>query len=50
MRVLDGVKDGDIILCHDIHPGTIEAVGLFVKNLTSQGFQFRTVSQLLPQK
>lgn len=49
-RVLEQVKEGDIILCHDIHPGTITAVEMFVRNLTAQGFKFQTISQLLPQK
>ena len=49
-RVLEQVKPGDVILCHDIHPGTVEALALLVRNLTAQGYSFRTVSQLMPRK
>ena len=44
--VLSQVKDGDIILMHDIHEPTAAAVEILVPELTARGFQLVTVSQL----
>jgi len=44
--VLDKVKDGDIILMHDIYPSTAEAVKDIVPKLKERGFQLVTVSEL----
>lgn len=48
-RVVKHVKPGDIILCHDIHPGTVEAIPKIVDALIAQGYKFVTVSELLSQ-
>ena len=40
------VKDGDIILMHDIHPQTVDAVRQILPWLKEQGYQMVTVSEL----
>ncbi len=44
--VLDKVKDGDIVLMHDIHSPTADAVERIVPALTERGFRLVTVSEL----
>lgn len=44
------VKDGDIILMHDIHPETAEAVTKIVPWLSEQGYDMLTVSELMERK
>ena len=44
------IKDGDIILMHDLYSSTAEAVKTIVPALISQGFQIVTVSELLNTK
>jgi hypothetical protein len=46
-RTVKRVKSGDVILCHDIHPGTIEAMPRLVDELLKLGYQFVTVSEIL---
>jgi peptidoglycan/xylan/chitin deacetylase (PgdA/CDA1 family) len=46
-RILAGAKPGAIILAHDIHPGTIEAMPPTLDALLSKGYKFVTVSELL---
>ncbi len=46
-RILKGAKPGSIILAHDIHPGTIEAMPATLDQLIARGFQFVTVSELI---
>ena len=46
-RILKGAKPGSIILAHDIHPGTVEAMPGTLDQLLARGFQFVTVSELL---
>lgn len=43
---LDGVRDGSVILFHDIHETTVEAVPELLDDLASQGYHFVTVSEL----
>ncbi|HLR21299.1 MAG TPA: polysaccharide deacetylase family protein [Tissierellaceae bacterium] len=45
-HVLDNVKDGDIILMHDIYTSTAEAVEGLVPTLIERGYQLVTVSEL----
>jgi peptidoglycan-N-acetylglucosamine deacetylase len=45
-KVLQRAKPGDIILCHDIHPGTIQAIGPMIDAMQKKGYQFVTVSKL----
>ena len=49
-EVLGKVKDGDIILMHDLYYSTAEACAELIPALKAQGFQFVTVSELLSQK
>jgi Predicted xylanase/chitin deacetylase len=44
--VMNSVKDGDIILMHDIHDATIEASKMLIPKLKEAGFQLVTVSDL----
>ena len=46
-RILQGVRPGSIILSHDIHPGTVEAMPDTFDKLLAKGFKFVTVSELL---
>ncbi len=44
--VMNSVKDGDIILMHDIHSATADAVERIVPALIERGFQLVTVSEM----
>ena len=46
-RLVDGAAPGAILLAHDIHPGTIEAMTGTISQLKAKGYGFATVSQLL---
>lgn len=48
--VLANVKDGDIVLLHDIYEPTAQAVAEIVPQLSEQGYQLVTVSELLQWK
>jgi peptidoglycan/xylan/chitin deacetylase (PgdA/CDA1 family) len=45
-RIIGKVKDGDIILCHDLYSSTAEATKRFVPALIDAGFQLVTVEEL----
>jgi peptidoglycan/xylan/chitin deacetylase (PgdA/CDA1 family) len=44
------VKDGDIILMHEIYDSTAEAVELLLPKLIKKGYQFVTCSELIKAK
>lgn len=44
--VLNNVKDGDIVLMHDIHSTTIDAALELIPKLVEKGYQLVTVSEL----
>ena len=46
-RIVSQAQPGSIILAHDIHPGTIDAMPDTLDQLVAKGFKFATVSQLL---
>ncbi len=46
-RIVSGTRNGSIILCHDIHAPTIDAMPDTLDTLLARGFKFVTVSQLL---
>lgn len=46
-RLVDGAKPGGILLAHDIHAGTVEAMPQTIARLKAKGYGFATVSQLL---
>ncbi len=46
-KAVDKAKPGSVILCHDIHPNTVQAIPLIVQQLSSRGFIFRSVSEMI---
>lgn len=48
--ILKNAKDGDIVLMHDIHLQTVEAVEKVLPKLKAKGFEVCTVSELLEAK
>ncbi len=46
-RIVKNARAGDIILAHDIHPGTIAAMPDTFTALAAKGFTFETVSDLI---
>jgi peptidoglycan/xylan/chitin deacetylase (PgdA/CDA1 family) len=49
-RILKETRPGSIVLSHDIHPGTIEAMPSTFEQLEAKGFKFVTVSELIRMK
>ena len=45
-RVCARVKNGSVILLHDLYPETVEAAGRIIDRLRAEGFEFCTVSDL----
>lgn len=46
-RILSGTKNGSIILVHDLHGSSVDAMPETLDGLLRKGFRFVTVSQLL---
>ncbi len=46
-RLLAQTKPGSIILCHDIHQPTVDAMPSTLDELLARGFKFATVTQLI---
>ncbi|MFA7343373.1 MAG: polysaccharide deacetylase family protein [Terrimicrobiaceae bacterium] len=46
-EILKSTKPGSIVLAHDIHPTTVEAMAGTIDALKEKGFQFVTVSELI---
>ena len=46
-EVLKQTRPGSIILCHDIHPTTVDAMPSTLDDLIAKGYQFVTVTQLI---
>lgn len=46
-EILDNVSDGDIILCHDLHETTVDAMETVIPKLVQKGYQLVTVSELM---
>ena len=44
--VLNAAKDGEIILLHDIHETTVQAVLQVIPELVNRGYQLVTVSEM----
>lgn len=49
-KVLGKVKDGDIVLMHELYQSTAEAVEIIVPALLADGYQLVTVSELMKAK
>jgi peptidoglycan/xylan/chitin deacetylase (PgdA/CDA1 family) len=45
--VLNTVRDGSVILFHDLHSYSIEAAAIVLRSLTEQGYEFVTAEELL---
>jgi len=45
--IMSEVKDGAIILCHDLHGSTVDAMERIIPDLIAKGYQLVTVSELL---
>ena len=43
---MNNVKDGDIVLMHDIHYSTMEAALELIPKLKASGYQLVTVSEM----
>jgi peptidoglycan/xylan/chitin deacetylase (PgdA/CDA1 family) len=46
-NIIESTDPGDVILCHDVHQHTIQAVQLIVDGLTKADYEFLTLSQVL---
>jgi peptidoglycan/xylan/chitin deacetylase (PgdA/CDA1 family) len=46
-RVLNHIKPGTVVLCHDIHPGTVEAMPFIIEGLQQKGYHLKTISEML---
>jgi peptidoglycan/xylan/chitin deacetylase (PgdA/CDA1 family) len=46
-RIVRNTRAGSIVLSHDIHPGTIEAMPAAIAQLEAKGFKFVTTSELI---
>jgi len=49
-RILSGTSSGSIVLAHDLHSSTVDAMPTTLDGLLAKGFRFVTVSQLLAMK
>jgi peptidoglycan/xylan/chitin deacetylase (PgdA/CDA1 family) len=49
-RILSGTTAGSIVLSHDLHAQTVDAMPATIDGLLRRGFKFVTVSQLLAMK
>lgn len=49
-RILAGASAGGIVLAHDLHSQTVDAMPATLDGLLSRGYQFVTVSQLIAMK
>ena len=45
--IMSQTRDGSIILCHDLHKTTVDAMERVIPELIAQGYQLVTVSELL---
>jgi peptidoglycan/xylan/chitin deacetylase (PgdA/CDA1 family) len=48
--IMNEVKSGDIILCHDVYDSTAEAMSRVIPELIEQGYQLVTVTEMLNHK
>lgn len=49
-EIMSQVRNGSIILCHDIHPTTIQAMSRVIESLQEDGYEFKTVSEIIDAK
>ena len=48
-RLVKGSRPGSILLSHDIHEGTVNAMESTIRSLQAQGYRFVTVSDLIAE-
>jgi len=48
--IMNEIKEGDIILCHDVYDSTAKAMSRVIPDLIAQGYELVTVSELLLSK
>ncbi|MGB3511504.1 MAG: tetratricopeptide repeat protein [Microcoleaceae cyanobacterium] len=48
-RVIENARPGAIVLMHDISIKTVEATEIIIRNLTAQGYTFKTISEILSE-
>ena len=48
--IIDNMKSGDIVLCHDVYESTALAMSRLIPRFLAEGWQFVTVSELLHHK
>lgn len=48
--IMDTVKDGDILIMHDLYPSTAKAMELAIPKLIEEGYQLVTVKELFEAK
>lgn len=46
-RIVSATSNGSIILAHDLHASTVDAMPATIDTLLRKGYKFVTVSQLL---
>lgn len=46
--IIDNVRPGSVILMHDIHQTTADALPKIMEHLSDEGYEFVTVSEILP--
>ncbi len=48
--VMENVKDGDVVLMHDLHPTTAQAMEKAIPDLAAKGFKLVTIDELAQAK
>ena len=48
--IMSSIKENDIVLCHDSHPSTAEAIEMAIPALMEKGYELVTLSELLERK
>lgn len=46
-EIINNTKDGDIVLCHDLHKTTVDAMETVIPKLILDGYQLVTVTELM---
>ena len=46
-EIINNASDGAIILCHDLHETTVDAMETVIPKLVEEGYQLVTVSELM---
>lgn len=49
-RLVEGAAPGSILLCHDIHSGTVDAIEDTIRSLRKSGYRFAKVSEILASR